>query len=309
MHHVVLVPRRHLPVDEPEPQIWQQLAETPELRFGAGSLDLLGVLHQRAHHERLTPLRHGFGHQLPDPGLLVASHRPGLDRAPSGGELVDDRLLEVPVQRHRQRPRDRRGQIGRGFTVTLLTQHVALLCPEAMLLVDDSHPERGELDRLLNQGVRPDDDVDVPLRQHLEDLRPTGTRIEVRRRLTAGQQRQPHRRLVGCLPEERVHPEGGVRADVRRGHVRLVEQVADPQEVLNGQHLGRRHHRRLVSTLDGDQQRCDGDDRLARADLALDQPLHRVGRHQIADDILDRPTLRAGQLIGQPGDEPLRELT
>ena len=43
--------------------------------------------------------------------------------------------------------------------VALGAQGVALLDAEAVLLVDDDQPEVGELDALLQQGVRADDDA------------------------------------------------------------------------------------------------------------------------------------------------------
>ena len=54
-----------------------------------------------------------------------------------------------------------------------------------------------------------------------------------------------------------------------------------PCGVLLGQHLGGRHERALVAALHGGEQGADGDDRLARADVALQQPVHGVGRGQV----------------------------
>ena len=57
-----------------------------------------------------------------------------------------------------------------------------------------------------------------------------------------------------------------------------AEQLLDRREVLFGERLGRRHQRRLAAVLDRAQHRVQRDDRLAAADLAHQQALHRARR-------------------------------
>ncbi len=65
--------------------------------------------------------------------------------------------------------------------------------------------------------------------------------------------------------------------------------------MLLGQDLGRRHHRRLIAGLDrGEHGQC-GHDRLAGADVALEQPVHRVGRGHVGADLRPHPLLGAGE--------------
>ena len=54
-----------------------------------------------------------------------------------------------------------------------------------------------------------------------------------------------------------------------------AEQALNGREVLFGERLGGRHQRRLVTVLDRAQHRVQRHDRLAAADLAHQQPLHR----------------------------------
>jgi hypothetical protein len=54
-----------------------------------------------------------------------------------------------------------------------------------------------------------------------------------------------------------------------------------------GEHGGDRHHR------------------LADADVALEQPVHRVGPGEVGGDLGDRPPLAFGEPEGQPLDEPV----
>ena len=63
----------------------------------------------------------------------------------------------------------------------------------------------------------------------------------------------------------------------------------DTGDVLLGEHLGRRHQRTLVAALHRRQQRRHGDDRLAGADVALQQPVHRVRPGEVGADLVDRP--------------------
>ena len=48
--------------------------------------------------------------------------------------------------------------------------------------------------------------------------------------------------------------------------------------MLLGEHFGRRHERALVAALHRDEQRRERDDGLARADVALQQAVHRRRR-------------------------------
>ena len=78
--------------------------------------------------------------------------------------------------------------------------------------------------------------------------------------------------------------------------------------MLLGEHLGRRHQRSLVPALHGGEQGGDGDDRLAGADVALQQPVHRVGSRQVGVDLADHPLLGGGQREAQRGVEPADQL-
>ncbi len=79
--------------------------------------------------------------------------------------------------------------------------------------------------------------------------------------------------------------------------------------VLRGEDLGRRHQRRLQSRVMGEHDRRRGDERLAAADIALQQPVHRRAPRHIVRDLRDHPRLRARRLERKLGDEgviPLR---
>ena len=56
----------------------------------------------------------------------------------------------------------------------------------------------------------------------------------------------------------------------------VAEHGGDRAVVLLGEHLGRGEQRRLAAGVDDPQHRAQRDDGLAGADLALEQPVHRV---------------------------------
>ena len=69
--------------------------------------------------------------------------------------------------------------------------------------------------------------------------------------------------------------------------------------MLLGEGLGRRHQRRLVAGFERPQHRVDGDHGLAGADLAHQQPLHRLARVEVGVDLGEGGALVAGRREGQ----------
>ena len=136
-----------------------------------------------------------------------------------------------------------------------------------MLLVDDRETEPGELDLLLEERVRPDGDLDLAVGDRGD------RRAPLPRRQCAGEPRH--------LEAERPQP---------------LRELA---VVLLGEDLGRRHHRRLPAALDGAHRRGRGNDRLAAADVALKETVHRMGGGEVALDLAPRAGLRTRQLERQ----------
>ncbi len=71
--------------------------------------------------------------------------------------------------------------------------------------------------------------------------------------------------------------------------------------VLAGEDLGGCHHRRLAAGLDRRQHGQHGNQRLARAHIALQQPVHPVFGSHVGGDLLDRAELRACRGVGKLG--------
>ena len=156
--------------------------------------------------------------------------------------------------------------------LALAAEACPLLDTEPVLLVDDHEPETTELDRLLDEGVGADRAAD----------------------LAPGQRGAPGR------PLPRLQ-RGGQQRD---GHAERLEELAEGHEVLFGQDLGGGHDRRLVARLDRGQDGERGHDRLARSDIALKEPMHRVRRRHVASDLVPDPLLGARELPRQRRAQP-----
>jgi hypothetical protein len=190
----------------------------------------------------------------------------------STGGVCDDGKLAQAGHRHLQRARDgrcrQRQHVDIGFQ---RLEPFLVVNAEPLLLVDDDEAEALELDALGEDRVGADDDVDAALRQSLLDRLGLGGGDE------AGEAADPEREAVETLDEVRIML---TRKQRRRHHHR---------------HLHPRHRRD-----EGGPQRHF---RLAEADIAADQPVHRLARRQIAQHIVDRTILIVGFLIGEAIDE------
>ena len=159
----------------------------------------------------------------------------------------------------------------------LRCQRRPLLDAEAVLLVDDDEAEVGELHGLLEQRVGADDDARLP-RRRLEQRPLAG-----RGRQRAGQQRDP-RRVLGAAE----HPAAR----------EVTEHRGQRAVVLLGEHLGGGEQGRLRTGVDHAQHGPQRDDRLAGADLALEQPVHRVLGGEVVEDLRLDALLALGELEG-----------
>jgi hypothetical protein len=158
-----------------------------------------------------------------------------------------------------------------------------------VLLVDHHDAEAAEGHRLLDQCVGADHEVDLAGRQRGE---------------------HPLALLARDPVGEQLDGEGPV-AEQRGalvGHGELGHEGPDGREVLLGQHLGRRHERALVAALHRGQERGHRHHRLAGADVALQQAVHRDGSGEVGVDLGEDALLVAREREGQRVEEAADEL-
>jgi len=144
---------------------------------------------------------------------------------------------------------------------------------EPVLLVDDDEPEIPERHVSRHQRMRADDEMD-------------------RAALDLGELLAPRR-------------PGGRSGEQRDAEARRLQQPRDVAEMLLGEDFGWRHDRHLQAVLHRHQRRQQRDNRLAGADVPLQQPVHRLRLLQVVDDLLERLLLPVGQTEWQ---HPARRL-
>ena len=156
-----------------------------------------------------------------------------------------------------------------------------MLHAEAVLLVDHDQAEVGRLHALLEHGVGADQQVDAAA--HQVEQHPLGV---------GG----------GRRAGEQLH------ARAARGvHAQRRQQAGERALVLLGQDRRRHHEHRLAAVLDDRQHRPRRDQGLAGADVALQQPVHRLAARQVGVELREGPQLVGGGRERQAGDEPLHE--
>ena len=244
----------HLAVRDPDPYLGH---EAPQL---LGRLvDRLDAVVQE---ERLAAPLELAADRLRDERLVpLADVR--ADGLAVGRRRRDHRDVAQARERHVQRARDRRRRQREHVDLEpQRAQQLLLRDAEALLLVDDDEPERLRHDIAREHAVRPDQDVDLALcvvREH---------RAHLGRAAHAGDELDPQREVA--------------------------EAVAERLQVLLREHGRRCQHEHLAAAardLEGGAQR---DLRLAEADVAADQAVHRAIGLEIVLDGLDRARLVLG---------------
>ena len=125
----------------------------------------------------------------------------------------------------------------------MASQRAPLLDPETVLLVDDRDGEGAELDLVLDERVRADGDVGLAADQPLANGAALRRRDRARKQLASDPQ--------------------------------LVADALDGEKVLLGEGFRGRHQGALVPAFDRAQERVERHDGLPRADIALEEALHR----------------------------------
>ena len=239
-------------------------------------LQRLGLLDQRAHPISLPPFLDMLFDETDHVVAPVIGHQPRLDRRATGRQLVEHGYIEVGVIAHGQGARNRRRRHHQLVRVAaLLAQGQALRHAEAVLLVDDSQAQFGEIDTVLDQRMSTDDQLRLSRRRG--QLFALGLGLQAAR--------QPGH----------THAQG-------------LQPVTQFQVVLLGENFSRRHERCLPSCRNRLASSQRGDDGLAGPDIALQQPMHWVWLRQVGPDLGHRPRLRAGQAEGQAIEQPCPEV-
>ena len=230
-------------------------------------LDAGEVLDPRHDVERLSAAVAFAQQRLADHQGIVrrheGAHREAIDRGRG-----NDREIAHAGQRQLQRARDRRGaQRQHVHLGAQLLQPFLVADAKVLFLVDDQQAEIPELDRLAEQRVGADDDVDIAIGQPLLDLRQFLGRDQA----------------------------GGLR-DIDRETAKTFGKIL---AVLPCEQRGRHHHGDLLAFERDRKRRAQRHLGLAEADIAADQPVHGTAAFEVLQRGRDGPQLVLGFLIGE----------
>ena len=100
---------------------------------------------------------------------------------------------------------------------------------------------------------------------------------------------------------------GKATVQPRDRHTERIEPLGEFAQMLLGEYFGGRHHRRLAAGIHRGEAADRGDDGLAAADVALQQPLHRMRLGEVLEDLRHRAPLRPRQAERQPSQEALQQ--
>ena len=255
-HHALELALRHLPVGDGDARLGQEA-----LQALAHALDRVDLVMQEVDlaaalefpHRRFADesLGEGGNERLDGQSLLRR-----------GG---DDREVADAFERHGERARDRRrGERQHIDLGAQLLQRLFLPHAEAVLLVDDHQADARQLDLAPEQFVRADDNVELALRQLVQNLV----------------------RLLRCLEAR----------ELGDAHRPLGEAIVERVEVLLGEERRRAEHHDLLAVRDRDKRGAQRHLGLAEADIAAHQAIHRLAGRHIGGHRLDGRRL-VGRLL------------
>ena len=237
-------------------------------------IERFALLDERTDDVGLPALFNLLAHEVIDAVAPVRRAHEGLDRHAPWRQMLDARDVEIAVDRqgHRAWNRRRRHDEHVGREVNALFERRSLFDAEAMLLVRHDEAERGEGDRLLNQGMRADHDIDI-------------VRLD---------------RLVRCLALLLRQSS----CQEQQPHGQILQQFAELVEMLTRQDFRRCHECSLKAVFYRLDERQEGESRLARADVALHETAHRQGKLHVLPNVAPRLFL----VLRQPKRQNLTHL-
>ncbi len=257
-------------MDQPDDRAKARL-KASEALLGRRLPDLLVSADQRADPEQPLAAIQRCRDRVQDPVQAGKRHRAGPDRLAPGRLLAQLRNRHVAIQREHQGARNRRRGHEQEIGAPALGGEIqSLVHAEAMLLVDDRQSQIGKGDIALEQGMSADRDPGRAARQLVE---PAST------------------------PSAALAP-----GEQKRGEAGRSQQRSQTARVLTGQNLGRRHDRRLAAGFDRSQHGEGGDQRLAAADIALQEAEHPHRLCHVALDLGEHPSLPGGKVKGQSAE-------
>ena len=238
---------------------------------GGLGLQRLTLLHQRINEISLATLRKLVLHKFRHVRLLRCDPHGGDDLATTGRLLIQQRHVQIAIDRHRQSPRNRGGRHDQHVRHDpLADQRRPLRHAEFVLLVDHYQSKILEGNRVIEQRVSADDDLRLAL-----DFEVIAFVTITRSQRDANSQR--------------------------------LQPAPECQIMLLCQNLRGSHQRSLATRADGQQHGRHRHEGFPGTHVALQQPVHRPGHPHVGEDFPDRTLLRLREIEGKTCVESLEK--
>ena len=270
-HNLLLLHPLHLAVEQGHPQVRED-GLLQGLCPGGGGLhvQLLVLLHRRAHHKALVPFGYLLADEGVDPGPVALPYQEGLHRLPSRGQLIQHGDLQVAIHQKGQGPGDGRCRHDQQMGgLSLGGKLAALTHAEAVLLIGDDKAQILKFGAVGDQGV--------------------GTHRQIG--LAGGNGLPGLPLLLACHGSGQQH-----HPDAHRG-----KKPGQGPVVLLCQYLRWGHQGTLDPVFRGAVNRSRRHHGLAAAHVSLDQAVHRCSLPEILQDPVNGPPLGPGEGKGQGG--------
>lgn len=267
-HDAVFFVGLHASVQETEFEFGENFLLEFFVFLGGGFeiIHLLALFHERIDDEGLASVFDLRADEGEGALQFLRTEDVRFDGLTSRGHFVHDGEIEVAVEGEGERTRNRGGghhqKVGR---CAFVAERGALFDAEAMLFVNHDELQILELDGVFDQRVRADDNLNRPVRKTCADF--------------------------GFLRFGRVADE--------QTNVRARKQIGKTAEMLVSQNRSGSHNGGLRARLIHHRGGERGDDSFARANVALQQTIHRAARVEVAADLVEGAGLGACQGEGK----------
>ena len=266
LHFVLFLLGLHFAVQLAYLVVTEDVAQRSIPLFEVLEVDLLALGDEGIDHIGLSSLAQLLLDERIDPAYAVAEDMLRIYRLATGWQLVDDRYIEVAIERHCKSARNGRSCHHKHMRrdAAFCPHFCSLYHTETVLLVDNHKTEAREIHIILEHGMRAHNYINL-------------ARGERR------QQRPPILLLGAARKQFHTHRQPGQHATQRR-------------KMLLGKYLGGCHHAGLVVVILCKQHGKQRHKGFSAAHIALNKPVHLHIASHIAPYLAHDAFLSAGEL-------------
>ena len=261
LHLCLFFGRFHPAVNLAQMELRKSLLQRLITFFQILQVHLLALLDQRENNIDLSAQINLPADALIETGELIVKLMQRLNRFSARRQLVYYAHVQIAIDGHRQRAGDRGGGHHQhmGRILALRPELGSLRHSKPVLLVDYRYAKAMESHRVFYHGMRAYQYLDIACSKSVEYLLPF---------------------LALDDAGEEFHPD-----------VHALQEIADGLQMLLCEDFGRCHQTGLIAVVQSDEHSHQGYERLARAYVALKEPVHLSAAAHIGPDLVHHPFL------------------